>query len=228
MRRQVQHRARRVVRRHRISLLIALPLLALVGSVHANGMSDLPALGRRPGHVPVPGVVVPVRAGAVAVLVLLRPRAGRLDPARGVVDADRRLRPARHGDRLRQRVHADRQGGQRRPAVRAGPPAGFSRPGAAAVRAAVRAVPAGAGLQPVDVPRQPGHAVAAAGVRARVLAAAQHRRGHRRRAGVRDGRADQGDRADPAAGVRLGVRAEPGPAQPGRSWSRWPRSAACC
>ena len=35
--------------------------------------------------------------------------------------------------------------------------------------------------------------------------------------GVRDGRAEQGDRADPAAGVRLGVRAEPGPAQPLRS-----------
>ena len=67
----------------------------------------------------------------------------------------------------------------------------------------------------MDVPGQPGHTVAVAGVRAGLLAAAQHRRRGRRHAGVRHGRADQGNRPGGAAGVRLGDAAEPGPAQPG-------------
>ena len=105
---------------------------------------------------------------------------------------------------------------------------GISRPGAAAVGAAVRAVPAGARLQPVDVPGQPRHAVDGAGVRrwrTRPGAASPPppARPWRSR-----GRAVQGDRADPAARVRLGAGAEPGPAQPLASCSPWPCSAAPC
>ncbi|CAA9226612.1 MAG: hypothetical protein AVDCRST_MAG41-761, partial [uncultured Corynebacteriales bacterium] len=175
----------------------------------------LPALGGRPGHVPVPGLVAALRGGAVAVLVLLRPRAGRLDAARGLGGADRRLRPVRHRDRLRQRVHAAGQAGERRPALPPGPPARAEPARRLGGGAALRPVPAGAGLQPVDLPGQPGHPVVAAGLRAGRLAAPEHRRGQRRGGGVRDGRADQGDRPAAAAGLRVGAGAQPGPPQPG-------------
>ena len=83
---------------------------------------DLPPMGRRPRDLPVAGLVLPVPARPVALLLHLRPRAGGLDPDLAVVDAHQRLQPARLGDRLRQRVHADRQAGQLRAAVRTGPP----------------------------------------------------------------------------------------------------------
>jgi hypothetical protein len=61
---------------------------------------DLPEVGGRPGHLPVAGLVVPVRARAVAVLLHLRPRPGGLDPGRAVVDADQRVQPVQHRDRV--------------------------------------------------------------------------------------------------------------------------------
>jgi hypothetical protein len=66
-------------------------------------------MGRRPRDLPVAGLVLPVSAGPLAILVHLRPCAGGLDPALAVVDAHQRVQPARVGDGVRQRMHADRQ-----------------------------------------------------------------------------------------------------------------------